>query len=72
LFGIKLLWLFLASGFIGSFAEFIIGLAYHKILNKRLWIYDKFNIKGYTSWLSFPLWCIGGVIFWFFGKIIGL
>ena len=64
--------LFLISSIIGFCLEYLLGLTYHKTLNKRLWRYDKFSVKGYTSWLTLPIWGIAGVIFWFLSKIAGL
>jgi len=68
----KILTMFLVSCFVGTILEFLLGLAYHKTLNKRLWTYDRLGIGGYTSWLSVPMWGIGGVVFWFLGKTLGL
>src|SRR3989344_6794194 len=64
--------LFLISSIIGFCLEYLLGLTYHKTLNKRLWRYDKFSVKGYTSWLTLPIWGIAGVIFLFLSKIAGL
>ena len=64
--------LFMASAFLGFTAEGIIGFVYEKVLNKKLWTYNRFGVKGYTSYLSIPLWGIGGVVFWFISKLVGL
>lgn len=64
--------MFIVSAIIGFFAEGFIGFVYDKVLNKRLWTYDRFSIKGYTSLLSIPLWGVGGVVFWFISKLVGL
>jgi len=69
---IQILNLFVISAFLGFCLEFIIGLTYHKTLNKRLWKYKKFSIKGYTSLLSLPLWGIAGVLFWLMSKLLNL
>lgn len=69
---IRILKLFIICSFVGLFWEYILGLAYHKTLNKRLWTYDRLSIRGYTSLLSIPLWGIAGVIGWFLIKMIGL
>lgn len=69
---IKIISLFVISSFFGFVLEYIAGLTYHKTLNKRLWVYDRFSIQGYTSLLSIPLWGIGGVILWFVSKMVGL
>ena len=71
-FDIKILYMFLVSSAIGFVAEGLMGFAYDKILNKRLWTYNRLDIKGYTSFLSIPLWGIAGVVFWFLSKLIGL
>ena len=64
--------MFVVSAVVGFLAEGFIGFVYDKVLNKRLWTYNRFSIKGYTSFLSIPLWGVGGVVFWFIGKLIGL
>lgn len=69
---IKILVLFVISSFAGFIFEYILGFAYHKTLNKRLWTYNRLSINGYTSLLSIPFWGTAGVAFWFFSKIIGL
>jgi len=71
-FDIKILYMFLISSAVGFIAEGLTGFVYDKVLNKRLWTYNHLNIKGYTSFLSIPLWGIVGVIFWFLSKLIGL
>lgn len=69
---IKILYLFIYSAIIGFIAEGFVGFVYDKVLNKRLWTYNRFHIKGYTSFLSIPLWGIAGVAFWFISKLAGL
>ena len=69
---ILILNMFLVSAFVGFLLEYIIGLAYHKSLNKRLWKYHKFSVDGYTSLLSIPIWGIGGVVFWLISEMLGL
>ena len=72
LFGIKIIWLFIASSIIGFMLEYILGLAYHKTLNRRLREYDVSSLGGYTSWLALPIWGAAGVLFWMVSKTIGL
>lgn len=60
------------SAAIGFLTEGILGFVYHKVLNKRLWEYEKLDIWGYTSLLSILLWGVGGVVFWFVSKFAGL
>lgn len=71
-FGLRILILFVLSSFAGFFMEYIIGLTYHKTLNKRLWEYRRLSVSGYTSLLSIPLWGVAGVLFWFLSKMVGL
>lgn len=68
--GIKILILFCVTAILGFILEYIVGMTYHKTLNKRLWTYDKFSLNGYTSWLSIPVWGIGGIIFYFIVQIV--
>jgi len=72
LIDLKIINLFLVSCFIGFALEYLLGLAYHKTLNKRLWEYKRLSVHGYTSLLSIPFWGVGGVSFWFIAKILGL
>lgn len=71
-YGTKILLFFVTSAVVGFILEGIIGLAYHKTLNRKLWTYGKYNIGGYTSFLTFPLWGVAGVIFWLLSREIGL
>lgn len=71
-FDVKVLYMFLISSIVGFIAEGLIGFVYDKVLDKRLWTYNRLDIKGYTSLLSIPLWGIAGIVFWFLSKLIGL
>ena len=71
-YGIKILYLFFASSIVGFILEYSIGLAYYKTLNKRLWTYDKYNVGGFTSLLTFPMWGVAGVVFWLLSHSLGL
>jgi len=72
MYGEKILVMFLVSAFVGFGLEYLIGLAYEKTLNKKLWVYNRMSVGGYTSVLSIPLWGVAGVFFWFLSKMIGL
>jgi uncharacterized membrane protein len=61
---------FLFFAVIGTFMEWLIGFAYENVVGKILWTYDKFNINGYTSYLSIPLWGIAGVVFWLIANVL--
>jgi uncharacterized membrane protein len=71
-FNVRIFILFLISSFVGFVLEYVVGLTYHKTLNRRLWNYGRLSIGGYTSLLSIPIWGVAGVIFWFLGKMVGL
>lgn len=63
---------FLVYALAGSFFEYFLGFLYENVIGKKLWVYQKYSISGYTSLLSIPLWGFGGFIFWFLARIIGL
>lgn len=71
-YGIKIIYFFVESSIIGFIFEYGIGRAYHMTLNKRLWTYGKYSVEGYTSLLTFPLWGVGGIVFWLLAKTLGL
>lgn len=68
----KILIFFILSSAAGFFMEYMIGLAFHKTLNRKLWRYERLSVGEYTSLLSIPVWGIAGVMFYFLSKIIGL
>jgi hypothetical protein len=72
LFDFRILILFIISCLIGFALEYLIGLTYHKTLNKKLWEYKRLSVGGYTSLLSIPIWGVVGITFWFLGKLLGL
>lgn|SRR3989338_1874196 len=69
---IRILNLFLLSGFVGFLLEYVIGLTFHKTLNRRLWEYKFYSINGYTSLLTVPVWGMAGIVFWLIGKMLNL
>ena len=71
-YGIDIVYFFAASSIVGFIMEYVIGKAYHKTLNTRLWTYGKYNVGGYTSLLTFPMWGVAGVVFWLVSKLVGL
>jgi uncharacterized membrane protein len=72
LYGDKIISLYVLSCAIGFFLEYVIGLTYEKTLNKKLWVYKRLSVRGYTSLLSVPIWGVAGVVFWFLSKMVGL
>lgn len=55
---------FAAFSVIGTFLEWLSGFSYHMSVGQRLWSYHRYGIGAYTSFLSVPLWGLGGVLFW--------
>lgn len=72
LYGLGIIVLYLASCWVGFVLEYLLGLIYHKVLNKKLWTYNRYSVNGYTSFLSIPFWGVGGVVFYFLAKLLGL
>lgn len=68
--GISLLKVFVIFAVVGTFLEWLIGLAYHKIVGQRLWTYHRFGLSGYTSLLSIPIWGLGGILFYLLAKAL--
>lgn len=71
-YGTKIIYLFFISMFVGFALEYLLGLGYHKTLNRRLWTYGRYSVGGYTSLLTFPMWGVAGVAFWLLSQSIGL
>ncbi len=61
---------FLIFSIVGTTAEYFLGYTFHKIVGRKLWTYHTYSIGGYTSWLSIPLWGIGGIFFWLISRLI--
>lgn len=70
--GYKVWLLWLAYSLCGTCFEYLLGFFYEKIIGRKLWVYQKYSVNGYTSLLSIPLWGFGGFIFWFLARIIGI
>lgn len=71
-YGKQVIYYFLICSVVGFLLEYIIGLAYHKTLNRRLWTYGRFSVQGYTSLLTFPMWGVAGIVFWLVSRSFGL
>jgi hypothetical protein len=71
-YGPSVIYFFFASSVVGFLMEYLIGRAYHKTLNSRLWTYGKYHVGGYTSLLALPMWGVAGVVFWLVSQLIGL
>jgi hypothetical protein len=71
LYGLVIITLFFLSSILGFALEYFIGLTYHKTLNRRLWIYQRYSVGGYTSYLTLPIWGCAGILFWLLSKSLG-
>lgn len=67
---LTLIYIFFIFSLVGTALEWLAGFAYHMVVGQRLWTYHRFSIGGYTSFLSIPLWGLGGVFFWLLQKVI--
>ncbi|MBI4086734.1 hypothetical protein HY416_01995 [Candidatus Kaiserbacteria bacterium] len=73
IYGAKIIQFFIASAIVGFFLEYVVGLAYNKILNRHLWYYSRLKVgNGYTSLLVIPMWGVAGVLFWLLAQNVGL
>ncbi|MBI3558975.1 hypothetical protein HY085_01135 [Candidatus Gottesmanbacteria bacterium] len=61
---------FLIFSIVGTTAEYFLGYSFYQIVGRKLWTYHTYPIGGYTSWLSVPLWGVGGIIFWLISRLI--
>lgn len=64
--GLKILYVFIGSMLLGTFAEYAFGKMYHIMMGSRLWLYRRYSLGGYTSLLVTPLWGYAGVLFYIF------
>lgn len=70
--GSKVIIFFVLSAAVGFLAEFTFGLLFDKTLGRKLWLYKKCAVKGYTSPLSLPFWGAAGIIFLALAKLLNL
>ena len=70
-FGILILAIYATSAFLGMFLEALVGLSYYEMEGSKLWIYHRFSISGYTSYLTPPFWGFAGVLTFLIVKTYG-
>ncbi len=70
-FGPKIIGFYIASIFVGLAVEFLMGLVFHKTLNRRMWTYHRYTAGGYTSLLVAPFWGMAGILFVLLGRVFG-
>jgi hypothetical protein len=58
---------------VGFGAEYVYGRCMSLFFDPALWVYNHWRIdEGHTSFVTFPLWSLGGLYFWFIAGWIGL
>ena len=61
---------FIIFAFLGTFLEYCMGYSYYTVVGKNLWTYNKYSIKGYTSYLAIPMWGLCGVLLYLLSSTI--
>jgi hypothetical protein len=65
--------LMLAFGPIGFATEYSYGRSMSFLFERGLWIYNHWKIdSGHTSFVTLPLWSLGGLYFYFIAACLGL
>jgi uncharacterized membrane protein len=74
LYDSKVLYLFVVGSFVGLILEFLLGLIYQLVFQRKLWEYDNkaFALLGHTSVLTIPMWGNAAVVFWITSQFVGL
>ena len=58
---------------VGFFTEYVYGRIMSLFFDSALWTYNHWRIDGgHTSFVTFPLWSLGGLYFWFIASWLGL
>ena len=58
---------------IGSLTEYAYGRGMSVFFQRGLWKYNHWKIdSGHTSFVTFPLWSLGGLYFYFIATLLGL
>ena len=71
--GPRYLLLMLVFAPVGFFTEYVYGRLMSLFFDPALWAYNHWRIDGgHTSFVTFPLWSLGGLYFWFISSWIGL
>lgn len=65
--------LMLVLAYIGFFAEYAYGRIMSLFFERGLWTYNHLQIDdGHTSFVTPPLWALGGLYFYFMASMLGL
>jgi hypothetical protein len=58
---------------VGFFTEYVYGRSMSLFFDPALWAYNHWRLDdGHTSFVTLPLWSLGGLYFWFISSWIGL
>ena len=58
---------------VGFLTEYAYGRTMSVFFEKSLWRYNHWQIdSGHTSFVTFPLWALGGLYFYFISSWIGV
>ncbi len=58
---------------VGFATEYAYGRGMRLVFERGLWSYHPYRLdEGHTSWVTFPLWSIGGLFFHFVARAVGL
>lgn len=55
---------FVVCAIVGPIVELLLSFSYESVVGQKLWIYYRYPIGYFTSWLTIPFWGAGGVILW--------
>lgn len=65
--------LMLAFAVVGFVTEYAYGRSMSFVFERGLWTYNHFRIdEGHTSFVTLPLWAVGGLYFYFIAGVLGL
>ncbi|MBI5481173.1 MAG: hypothetical protein HY906_20110 [Deltaproteobacteria bacterium] len=71
--GPRYLLLMLVFAPVGFFTEYVYGRSMSLFFDPALWAYNHWRIDGgHTSFVTLPLWSLGGLYLWFISNWIGL
>jgi hypothetical protein len=71
--GPRYLLLMLIFAPVGFFTEYVYGRVMTLFFDRALWTYNHWRIDdGHTSFVTFPLWSLGGLYFWLIASWLGL
>jgi hypothetical protein len=71
--GVRYPLLMLAFSLVGFVTEYAYGRGMSVMFERGLWTYNHWRIdEGHTSFVTLPLWALGGLYFYFIAGALGL